>query len=161
MATTDLTKIASQIRRDIVRMVHAQQSGHPGGSLGKKLYLRVLDISSVNEKPKVLANTSIKDVIIEITEKMLGVTAVIEQDKIIGIITDGDLRRMLSQVDDFSGLTAKDIMSANPKRIETEAMAIDALEVMETNEISQLLVEENGTYAGVVHLHDLIKEGII
>ena len=134
---------------------------HPGGALGKKLYLRVLDISSVNEKPKVLANTSIKDVIIEITEKMLGVTAVIEQDKIIGIITDGDLRRMLSQVDDFSGLTAKDIMSANPKRIETEAMAIDALEVMETNEISQLLVEENGTYAGVVHLHDLIKEGII
>ena len=99
--------------------------------------------------------------IIEITEKMLGVTAVVEQDKIIGIITDGDLRRMLSQVDDFSGLTAKDIMSANPKRIETEAMAIDALEVMETNEISQLLVEENGTYAGVVHLHDLIKEGII
>jgi len=134
---------------------------HPGGALGKKLYLRVLDISSVNEKPKVLANTSIKDVIIETTEKMLGVTAVIEQDKIIGIITDGDLRRMLSQVDDFSGLTAKDIMSANPKRIETEAMAIDALEVMETNEISQLLVEENGTYAGVVHLHDLIKEGII
>ena len=134
---------------------------HPGGALGKKLYLRVLDISSVNEKPKVLANTSIKDVIIEITEKMLGVTAVIEHDKIIGIITDGDLRRMLSQVDDFSGLTAKDIMSANPKRIETEAMAIDALEVMETNEISQLLVEENGTYAGVVHLHDLIKEGII
>ena len=134
---------------------------HPGGALGKKLYLRVLDISSVNEKPKVLANTSIKDVIIEITEKMLGVTAVVEHDKIIGIITDGDLRRMLSQVDDFSGLTAKDIMSANPKRIETEAMAIDALEVMETNEISQLLVEENGTYAGVVHLHDLIKEGII
>jgi len=134
---------------------------HPGGALGKKLYLRVQDISSVNEKPKVLPNTSIKDVIIEITEKMLGVTAVVDNDKIIGIITDGDLRRMLSKVDDFSGLTAKDIMSANPKRIETEAMAIDALEVMETNEISQLLVEENGKYAGVVHLHDLIKEGII
>ena len=134
---------------------------HPGGALGKKLYLRVQDISSVNEKPKVLPNTRIKDVIIEITEKMLGVTAVVENDKIIGIITDGDLRRMLSKVDDFSGLTAKDIMSANPKRIETEAMAIDALEVMETNGISQLLVEENGKYAGVVHLHDLIKEGII
>jgi len=134
---------------------------HPGGALGKKLYLRVQDISSVNEKPKVLPNTIIKDVIIEITEKMLGVTAVVENDKIIGIITDGDLRRMLSKVDDFSGLTAKDIMSANPKRIEAEAMAIDALEVMETNEISQLLVEENGKYAGVVHLHDLIKEGII
>ncbi len=134
---------------------------HPGGALGKKLYLRVQDISSVNEKPKVAPTTNIKDVIVEITEKMLGVTAVVEHDKIIGIITDGDLRRMLSKVEDFSGLTAKDIMSANPKRIEAEAMAIDALEVMETNGISQLLVEENGKYAGIVHLHDLIKEGII
>lgn len=134
---------------------------HPGGALGKKLYLRVQDISVVNEKPKVLPTTNIKNVIIEITEKMLGVTAVVENDKIIGIITDGDLRRMLSKVDDFSKLTAKDIMSANPKRIESDAMAIDALELMETNGISQLLVEEQGKYAGVVHLHDLIKEGII
>ncbi len=134
---------------------------HPGGALGKKLYLRVLDISSVNEKPKVSPTTNIKDVIVEITEKMLGVTAVVENDEIIGIITDGDLRRMLSKVDDFSGLTAKDIMSASPKRIQAEAMAIDALEVMETYGISQLLVEENNKYAGVVHLHDLIKEGII
>ncbi len=134
---------------------------HPGGALGKKLYLRVQDISAVNEKPKVLPSTNIKNVIIEITEKMLGVTAVVENDKIIGIITDGDLRRMLSKVDDFSKLTAKDIMSANPKRIESDAMAIDALELMETNGISQLLVEEQGKYAGVVHLHDLIKEGII
>lgn len=134
---------------------------HPGGALGKKLYLRVLDISSVNEKPKVSPTTNIKDVIVEITEKMLGVTAVVEKGKIIGIITDGDLRRMLSKVDDFSGLTAKDIMSESPKRIQAEAMAIDALEVMETYGISQLLVEENSKYAGVVHLHDLIKEGII
>ncbi|NMH86326.1 KpsF/GutQ family sugar-phosphate isomerase [Flavivirga algicola] len=134
---------------------------HPGGALGKKLYLRVQDISSVNEKPKVVPTTNIKDIIIEITEKMLGVTAVVENDKIAGIITDGDLRRMLSKVDDFSSLTAKDIMSANPKRINAEAMAIEALEVMETNGISQLLVEENGNYAGVIHLHDLIKEGII
>ncbi|OEK08915.1 D-arabinose 5-phosphate isomerase [Flavivirga aquatica] len=134
---------------------------HPGGALGKKLYLRVHDISSVNEKPKVAPTTNIKDVIIEITEKMLGVTAVVENDKIIGIITDGDLRRMLSKVNDFSNLTAKDIMSANPKHINADAMAIDALEVMETNEISQLLVEEYGKYAGIVHLHDLIKEGII
>ena len=134
---------------------------HPGGALGKKLYLRVHDISSVNQKPKVIASTSIRDVIIEITEKMLGVTAVVENNKIIGIITDGDLRRMLTKVDDFSKLTAKDIMSGNPKRINKEAMAIDALEIMETHEISQLLVEENGIYAGVVHLHDLIKEGII
>ncbi|WP_410529952.1 SIS domain-containing protein [Tamlana sp. s12] len=134
---------------------------HPGGALGKKLYLTVNDISSVNEKPKVEPNTSIKNVIIEITEKMLGVTAVVENNKIIGIITDGDLRRMLSKVDDFSNLTAKDIMSANPKRIEAKAMAIEALEVMEGHEISQLLVEDEGLYAGVVHLHDLIKEGII
>jgi len=134
---------------------------HPGGALGKKLYLRVHDISSVNEKPKVGPNHSIKEVIVEITEKMLGVTAVVEDEKIIGIITDGDLRRMLTKVDDFSKLTAKDIMGANPKRINNLAMAVDALEIMETNDISQLLVEENGKYAGVVHLHDLIKEGII
>ena len=134
---------------------------HPGGALGKKLYLRVQDISSVNEKPKVTASTSIKDVIIEISKKMLGVTAVVENDKIIGIITDGDLRRMLTKVDDFSKLTAKDIMGSNPKRITANAMAIDALELMEAQEISQLLVEEDGAYAGVVHLHDLIKEGII
>ena len=134
---------------------------HPGGALGKKLYLLVNDISSVNQKPKVEANTNIKDVIIEITEKMLGVTAVVENNKIIGIITDGDLRRMLTKVDDFSKLTAKDIMGSNPKRIDASKMAIDALEIMEQFEISQLLVEENGVYAGVVHLHDLIKEGII
>ena len=134
---------------------------HPGGALGKKLYLRVEDISSVNEKPKVTSSTSIRDVIIEITEKMLGVTAVIENDKIIGIITDGDLRRMLTKVNDFSKLTAKDIMGANPKCINDDAMAIDALDMMEASGISQLLVENNGNYAGVVHLHDLIKEGII
>ena len=134
---------------------------HPGGALGKKLYLRVQDISSVNEKPQVTPDTNIKKVIVEITEKMLGVTAVVEEDKIIGIITDGDLRRMLTKVDDFSKLTAKDIMGSNPKRINATAMAVDALELMETNDISQLLVEEEGKYAGVVHLHDLIKEGII
>ena len=92
---------------------------------------------------------------------MLGVTAVVENDKIVGIITDGDLRRMLSKNDSFTNLTAKDIMSSNPKRIDENAMAIDAMELMETNGISQLLVENNGKYAGVVHIHDLIKEGII
>ncbi len=135
---------------------------HPGGALGKKLYLRVHDISSVNEKPKVNIDTSIKNIIIEISEKMLGVAAVIDNDRIIGIITDGDLRRMLTKEDDFASLTAKDIMSANPKHIKDSAMAVDALEIMESNGISQLLVEDdNGNYAGVVHLHDLIKEGII
>lgn len=134
---------------------------HPGGALGKRLYLRVSDLSSVNQKPQVGINTNIKDVIVEITEKMLGVTAVVENDKIVGIITDGDLRRMLTKSDSFLNLTAKDIMSSNPKRIDEDAMAIDAMELMEANEISQLLVESNGKYAGVVHLHDLIKEGII
>jgi arabinose-5-phosphate isomerase len=134
---------------------------HPGGSLGKKLYLRVRDLSSVNEKPQVNETTSIKDVIIEISEKMLGVTAVIKDNKIIGIITDGDLRRMLSNSEDFSNLRAMDIMSKNPKRIHRNAMAVDAMELMESNGISQLLVEEEGMYAGVVHLHDLIKEGIL
>lgn len=134
---------------------------HPGGSLGKKLYMRVSDLSSLNMKPIVSLDTSIKEVIIEISEKMLGVTAVVENDEIVGIITDGDLRRMLSKNDDISQLIAKDIMSHNPKRIDNNAMAVDAMEVMETFGISQLLVEEDGRYAGVVHLHDLVKEGII
>ncbi|MBT8305223.1 MAG: KpsF/GutQ family sugar-phosphate isomerase, partial [Bacteroidia bacterium] len=134
---------------------------HPGGALGKKLYLRVKDISSVNEKPQVSASSSIKDVIVEISEKMLGATAVVDKGTVIGVITDGDLRRMLSKVEDFSALTAKDIMSKNPKLISQDAMALDAKELMEENGISQLLVEDKGRYAGVVHIHDLIKEGII
>ena len=135
---------------------------HPGGALGKRLYLRVNDLSSVNEKPKVELHTSAKDVIVEISEKMLGVTAVVDHNnKITGIITDGDLRRMLTKSENFIHLTAKDIMSSNPKRIDEDAMAIDAMELMETHGISQLLVEKNGEYAGVIHIHDLIKEGII
>lgn len=134
---------------------------HPGGALGKRLYLRVNDLSSVNQKPEVGLGTNVKDVIVEISEKMLGVTAVVDNQKIVGIITDGDLRRMLTKSDAFIHLTAKDIMSTNPKRIDENAMAVDAMELMESNGISQLLVENNGNYAGVVHLHDLIKEGII
>ncbi|WP_324312418.1 KpsF/GutQ family sugar-phosphate isomerase [Xanthomarina sp.] len=134
---------------------------HPGGALGKKLYLRVSDMSEVNEKPQVSLQTGLKEVIIEITEKMLGVTAVVESGKIIGIITDGDLRRMLSKTDNFTSLFAKDIMSKNPKTIDSNAMAVDAMELMEKHGISQLLVEHEGMYAGVVHVHDLIKEGIL
>jgi len=134
---------------------------HPGGSLGKKLYLRVRDLSSLNEKPIVNPDTNIVKVIVEITEKLLGVTAVVENDKIVGIVTDGDLRRMLTKVTDISGLTAKDIMTTNPKRIDSSAMAVDAKDMMENHGISQLLVEENNKYVGVVHIHDLIKEGII
>ena len=120
---------------------------HPGGALGKRLYLRVSDLSSVNEKPKVQLHTSAKDVIVEISEKMLGVTAVVDNNKIAGIITDGDLRRMLTKSESFIHLTAKEIMSSNPKRIDEDAMAIDAMELMEEHGISQLLVEKNGTYA--------------
>lgn len=134
---------------------------HPGGALGKKLYLRVSDMSDVNEKPQVSPNTNIKEVIIEISEKMLGVTAVVENNQIVGIITDGDLRRMLTKSNEFSHLTAQDIMGPNPKRIDANAMAVDAKEMMESHGISQLLVEKNGEYAGIVHIHDLIKEGII
>ena len=134
---------------------------HPGGALGKRLYLRVNDLSSQNLKPKVGLESTLKEVIVEITEKMLGVTAVTDNDKIVGIVTDGDLRRMLSKSDDISGLKAKDIMSTNPRTITEDAMAVDAKEVMEEFGISQLLVERDGEYAGVVHLHDLIKEGII
>ncbi|MDB2631403.1 KpsF/GutQ family sugar-phosphate isomerase [Flavobacteriaceae bacterium] len=134
---------------------------HPGGTLGKKLFLRVKDLVEQNEKPSVELNASIKDVIVEISEKRLGVSAVIKQNKIQGIITDGDLRRMLSKNDDFSNLCAADIMSENPKSIEINAMAVDAIQLMEKHEISQLLVTQNESYAGVIHLHDLFKEGIL
>jgi len=133
---------------------------HPGGALGKKLYLRVRDLIEKNEIPQVILTTPIKDVIIEISKKRLGCTAVIEKNKIIGIITDGDLRRMLKDNSDISHLIAKDIMNENPKTIKIDAMAIKALETMENNNITQILVEKNSNYVGVVHLHDLLKEGI-
>jgi arabinose-5-phosphate isomerase len=133
---------------------------HPGGALGKKLYLRVSDLIVNNETPQVSLTTQIKDVIVEISKKRLGTTAVIEKNKIVGIITDGDLRRMLKDNSDISHLTAKDIMSKNPKTIQVNEMAITALETMENNNITQILVEDNLNYVGVVHLHDLLKEGI-
>ncbi|WP_029037711.1 KpsF/GutQ family sugar-phosphate isomerase [Salinimicrobium xinjiangense] len=134
---------------------------HPGGALGKKLYLRVSDIADQNQRPVVTPESSIPQVIIEISEKMLGVTAVLENEEIIGIVTDGDIRRMLQKSIDISELTARDIMSPNPKTIESDAMAVDALDVLEENKISQLLAVQDGKYYGVVHLHNLIREGII
>lgn len=134
---------------------------HPGGALGKKLYLRVKDIAATNLKPIVTPETSVKAVIVEISKKLLGVTAVIENNKIVGIVTDGDIRRMLSKYDNIGSLTAADIMSKNPKSVAEDTLAVDALEIMENNGITQLLVENEGTYTGVIHLHDLIKEGII
>ena len=134
---------------------------HPGGSLGKKLYLRVSDITSQNMIPQVTPETDVANAIIEISEKMLGVTAVLENDKIIGIITDGDIRRMLKDHSEIKGLKARDIMSANPKTIEQDTLAVEALEVLQKNKISQLLAVDNGKYTGVVHLHNLIREGIL
>ena len=134
---------------------------HPGGALGKRLYLRVSDLVEKNEAPKVAKTDSIAKVIIEISEKRLGVTAVVENDKIIGIITDGDIRRMLSKSTKIDAFIASDIMGNKAKTIHRDAMAIEALDILENNSISQLLVvDDNNNYAGVVHLHDLIKEGI-
>jgi len=134
---------------------------HPGGALGKRLFLKVRDLLVHNEIPKVDPDASVKKVIIEISEKRKGATAVSVNNKIVGIITDGDLRRMLSETEDLSQLKAEDIMSKNPVSIAIDAMAIDAMELMETHKISQLLVTEQGNYAGVIHIHDLLKEGII
>ncbi len=134
---------------------------HPGGALGKKLYLRVSDITSQNLRPQVSPDTNLRDVIVEISEKMLGVTAVIENEKVVGIITDGDIRRMLRNHENFSHLKAKDIMSPGPKTIKQDAMAVDALDMLEQYKITQLIAEENGKYAGVVHIHNLIREGIL
>jgi len=135
---------------------------HPGGALGKRLYLRVSDIISKNEKPAVKATASIKDVIIEISNKRLGVTAVTDDNnKIIGIITDGDLRRMLVETTDINILKASDIMSASPKTLTSDAMAVEAKELLEENNISQVLIQDNNQFSGVVHIHDLIKEGIL
>lgn len=134
---------------------------HPGGALGKKLLLRVKDMIEHSLKPTVTPETSIKKAIFEISEKRLGVTAVIEDSKIVGIITDGDIRRMLNDVDTIANLTAKDIMSKNPKIVSSETMAVDALNILEDFSITQLIVADNGEYKGVLHLHDILKEGIV
>jgi len=135
---------------------------HPGGALGKRMYLRVNELVALHDKPEVTPDTPIKKVIVEISHKRLGVTAVTEGSKIVGIITDGDIRRMLETNEVLTGLTAASIMSKNPKRITTDALATEALELLESNSITQLLaVDSANNYAGVVHLHDLIKEGIL
>lgn len=134
---------------------------HPGGSLGKKLLLRVSDMLDRTHKPEVSPEASIKEVIVEISEKRLGVTAVVEAGKIIGIITDGDIRRMLSDRDSLAGLTARDVMTQNPKMIHSTDMVVDALNLLEDFSITQLIVSDEGVYQGVVHLHDILKEGIV
>lgn len=134
---------------------------HPGGALGKKLLLRVKDMLDTTHKPIVSPDASIKKVIMEISEKRLGVTAVIENNQVIGIITDGDIRRMLNNRDTFSDLTARDIMTKNPKNISSNLLVSEALNVLENNTITQLVVIDSDEYKGILHLHDILKEGIV
>ncbi|GAA4739001.1 KpsF/GutQ family sugar-phosphate isomerase [Flavisolibacter ginsenosidimutans] len=135
---------------------------HPGGTLGRKLYLRVNDLYVDNEKPEVKATQSVKEVIMEMTRTRLGVTAVTGADgKLMGIITDGDLRRMLQKSDSISNILARDIMTFNPKTIAPGEMAVNALDLMRKAEITQLVVAEGDSYLGVLHLHDLVKQGLI
>ena len=134
---------------------------HPGGVLGKQLYLRVKDLIANNAKPEVGPEATIKDVIYEISAKRLGTSAVIEDGKVIGIITDGDIRRMLEKNEDIKHLRAKDIMSKNPKWIAPDEMAVDAVKVMKKHDISGILVIDNNKYLGIIHFQDLLKEGLI
>ncbi len=134
---------------------------HPGGALGKMLYLKVEDIIAGGVFPSVNSTDSIKTVILEISSKRLGVTAVLENEKLVGVITDGDLRRMLEQNTDFGVLQAKDIMNKKPKLVEKVMLAADAMKLMKEYNISQLLVVDNQNYIGVIHIHDLVKEGIV
>ncbi|MDG1260328.1 MAG: KpsF/GutQ family sugar-phosphate isomerase [Flavobacteriales bacterium] len=132
---------------------------HPGGALGKKLYITLGDILT-DAKPEVAPNTSLKEVIIEISANRLGAVAVVENDALKGVITDGDVRRMLERTADFSNLTAKDIMSTTPKTMAHDELAVEGYHVMESNSITQIVVTENGNYMGIVHLHDILREGI-
>ncbi len=135
---------------------------HPGGSLGKQLYLRVRNLYPLNESPKVLAHTPVDATILEMTSKRLGIAVVVDEtNSILGVITDGDLRRMLEKNATIKALTAKDIMSINPKTISEEAMAVEALELMRKHSITQLIVAENRRYLGIIHLHDLLREGLV
>jgi arabinose-5-phosphate isomerase len=135
---------------------------HPGGTLGKRLYLRVQDLYVHNERPKVNMDTFLKGVIMEMTSKRLGATAVVdEKNNLLGIITDGDLRRMLEKDKIPAELMAKDIMTADPKTIGADALAVEALEILRSQDITQLVVTDGNQYSGFLHLHDLVREGII
>lgn len=134
---------------------------HPGGALGKKLYLKVKDIYPSNAAPKVELNEDIRKVIIEISSNRLGAVAVLNKNKLVGIITDGDIRRMLLDNKEITGITAKSIMNSKPKITHKDEMAVDALHLMKQYNISQLIVADKGKYVGMIHLHDLIREGIL
>ncbi len=133
---------------------------HPGGALGKKLYTKVSDLLGENSNPKVNKNASVREVIIEISTKRLGSTAVVENDELLGIITDGDLRRMLEKNQDITKAVAADIMSKSPKTIQHDTLAVEAFHLMESNSITTLIVLNKNAYKGIIHLHDILKEGI-
>jgi len=133
---------------------------HPGGALGKKMFMRVSDLSINNQVPFVDVDENISNVIIEISSKMLGATAVLKNEKLVGLITDGDLRRMIQKQPDYISLKAKDVMSTNPRTIDHDELVVEALSTMRENNITQLLVIRDGKYIGVIHLHDILREGI-
>lgn len=135
---------------------------HPGGTLGKQMYLRISDLYPKNEQPKVYLNTALRPIILEISSKRLGMTAVLDdKNRLVGIITDGDLRRMLTQEKAVAHLVASDIMTKNPKTIDRDSLAVNALELMRSTSITQLIVVDDSEYVGVIHLHDLIREGLV
>lgn len=135
---------------------------HPGGVLGKRLYMRVCDLCQHNERPAVRPDASLRDTVLEMTSKMLGCTVVMDNDKILGIVCDGDLRRMMKKHKNLDNLTADDIMSPNPKTIPANEYAIKALNIMRANSITQLIVvDDEGKYISVLHIHDILREGII
>lgn len=135
---------------------------HPGGTLGKKLYLRVADLYIKNEKPSVTADKSLKEVIVEISAKRLGAVAVVDTDSLLlGVITDGDLRRLLERNISINSVSAADVMTTTPKTIGADELAIDALDIMRKKSITQLVVVDGEKYLGFIHLHDLIREGLI
>jgi arabinose-5-phosphate isomerase len=134
---------------------------HPGGALGKRLYLKAGDIAVKNQKPSIHSSASVKDVIVEISQNRLGAVVVIEGSSILGIITDGDIRRMLEKYSNLADIKASDLMNRNPKTIDREMLAVNALELIKANNITQLLVTEDNRYFGMIHLHDLLQEGII
>ncbi|WP_276497879.1 KpsF/GutQ family sugar-phosphate isomerase [Pontibacter litorisediminis] len=136
---------------------------HPGGSLGKRLYLKVEDIYTQNESPRVKENATLREIIIEISSKRLGATAVVRNgsEELVGIITDGDLRRMLNKYEKVEGITAVDIMTPSPLTIEPESYAAEAMAIMQAKSITQLIVTKSGKFEGFIHLHDLLKEGLV
>ncbi len=134
---------------------------HPGGALGKKLYLKVNDLFVKNESPRVSIDDDIKTTIVEISSKRLGTTAVLDNDKLMGVITDGDLRRMLEKNNSINGISAGDIMTNNPKTVDKNTLVVDALGIMRKYNITQLLVLDGTKYVGVIHLHDILSEGIL